>query len=208
MAAQDTTIDPKRDRLVITASSLGTVFEWYDFFVYGILGALIGRLFFPSDNPTAATLASLAVFGAGFGVRPLGAIVFGYLGDKIGRKYTFLITISLMGGATAAIGFLPTFESIGIWAAVGLLVLRCLQGLALGGEYGGAAIYVAEHAPKNKRGQYTSWIQASVAGGFLLAVIVVLLTRKSMPVEDFESWGWRVPSSSRCCCSPFRSTSA
>ncbi|NBU78897.1 MAG: MFS transporter [Sphingomonadaceae bacterium] len=193
MAGQDTTIDPKRDRLVITASSLGTVFEWYDFFVYGILGALIGRLFFPSDNPTAATLASLAVFGAGFGVRPLGAIVFGYLGDKIGRKYTFLITISLMGGATAAIGFLPTFESIGIWAAVGLLVLRCLQGLALGGEYGGAAIYVAEHAPKNKRGQYTSWIQASVAGGFLLAVLVVLLTRKSMPVEDFESWGWRVP---------------
>lgn len=193
MAGQDNTIDAKRDRLVITASSLGTVFEWYDFFVYGILGALIGKLFFPSDNPTAATLASLAVFGAGFGVRPLGAIVFGYLGDKIGRKYTFLITISLMGGATAAIGFLPTFESIGIWAAVGLLVLRCLQGLALGGEYGGAAIYVAEHAPKDKRGQYTSWIQASVAGGFLLAVVVVLLTRKSMPVEAFESWGWRVP---------------
>lgn len=186
-------IDAKRDRLVITASSLGTVFEWYDFFVYGILGALIGRLFFPSDNPTAATLASLAVFGAGFGVRPLGAIVFGYLGDKVGRKYTFLITISLMGGATAAIGFLPTYESIGIWAAAFLLILRCLQGLALGGEYGGAAIYVAEHAPKGKRGQYTSWIQASVAGGFLLAVIVVLATRTSMSTEAFESWGWRVP---------------
>ncbi len=193
MAGQDITIDAKRDRLVITASSLGTVFEWYDFFVYGILGALIGKLFFPSDNPTAATLASLAVFGAGFGVRPLGAIVFGYLGDKIGRKYTFLVTISLMGGATAAIGFLPTFADIGIWAAAGLLVLRCLQGLALGGEYGGAAIYVAEHAPKGKRGQYTSWIQASVAGGFLLAVIVVLVTRTSMSTEDFESWGWRVP---------------
>ncbi|MBK9003626.1 MAG: MHS family MFS transporter [Sphingomonadales bacterium] len=186
-------IDPKRDRLVITASSLGTVFEWYDFFVYGILGALIGKLFFPSDNPTAAMLASLAVFGAGFGVRPLGAIVFGYLGDRIGRKYTFLITISLMGGATAAIGFLPTFASIGVTAAVLLLILRCLQGLALGGEYGGAAIYVAEHAPKGKRGQYTSWIQASVAGGFLLAVTVVLLTRTSMTTETFEVWGWRVP---------------
>ena len=186
-------LDPKRDRLVITASSLGTIFEWYDFFVYGILAALIGRLFFPSDNPTAATLASLAVFGAGFGVRPLGAVVFGYLGDKIGRKYTFLITISLMGGATAAIGLLPTFETAGVTAAVMLLTLRCLQGLALGGEYGGAAIYVAEHAPKGKRGQYTSWIQASVAGGFLLAVITVLITRNSMTTEAFEDWGWRVP---------------
>lgn len=191
--AGDVVIDPKRDRLVITASSLGTVFEWYDFFVYGILGALIGKLFFPSDNPTAAMLASLAVFGAGFGVRPLGAIVFGYLGDRIGRKYTFLITISLMGGATAAIGFLPTFASIGVTAAVLLLILRCLQGLALGGEYGGAAIYVAEHAPKGKRGQYTSWIQASVAGGFLLAVTVVLATRTSMSPAAFEAWGWRVP---------------
>jgi MFS family permease len=191
--AAEEVIDPKRDRLVITASSLGTVFEWYDFFVYGILGALIGKLFFPSDNPTAAMLASLAVFGAGFGVRPLGAIVFGYLGDKIGRKYTFLVTISLMGGATAAIGFLPTFASIGVTAAVLLLILRCLQGLALGGEYGGAAIYVAEHAPKGKRGQYTSWIQASVAGGFLLAVTVVLVTRTSMSTEAFEAWGWRVP---------------
>ncbi len=186
-------IDPKRDRLVIVASSLGTIFEWYDFFAYGILGALIGKLFFPSDNPTAATLASLAVFGAGFGVRPLGAIIFGYLGDRIGRKYTFLVTISLMGVATAAIGFLPTFASAGVWAAGLLLLLRCLQGLALGGEYGGAAIYVAEHAPKGKRGQYTSWIQASVAGGFLLAVTVVLATRSSMSTEAFEAWGWRVP---------------
>ncbi len=191
--AEVTAIDPKRDRLVITASSLGTVFEWYDFFVYGILATLIGKLFFPSDNPTAATLLSLAVFGAGFGVRPLGAILFGYLGDKVGRKYTFLVTISLMGGATAAIGFLPTFESIGLTAAALLLALRCLQGLALGGEYGGAAIYVAEHAPANRRGQYTSWIQASVAGGFLLAVLVVLSTRLSMSTETFEAWGWRVP---------------
>lgn len=186
-------IDIKRDRLVITASSLGTIFEWYDFFVYGILATLIGKLFFPSDNPTAATLASLAIFGAGFGVRPLGAVIFGYLGDKIGRKYTFLVTISLMGGATAAIGFLPTFATAGVWAAGLLLLLRCLQGLALGGEYGGAAIYVAEHAPKGKRGQYTSWIQASVAGGFLLAVITVLTTRTVMTPDDFEAWGWRVP---------------
>ncbi len=189
----EATIDPKRDRLVITASSLGTVFEWYDFFVYGILAALIGKLFFPSDNAAAATLASLAVFGAGFAVRPVGAVVFGYLGDKIGRKYTFLITITLMGGATAAIGLLPTFAQAGLWAAGLLVFLRCLQGLALGGEYGGAAIYVAEHAPKGKRGQYTSWIQASVAGGFLLAVCVVLATRSMMSTEAFEAWGWRVP---------------
>jgi MFS family permease len=188
-----TGLDPKRDRLVITASSLGTVFEWYDFFVYGILAALIGKLFFPSDNPAAATLLSLAVFGAGFGVRPIGAVVFGYLGDKIGRKYTFLVTISLMGFATAAIGFLPTFATAGVFAAVMLLVLRCLQGLALGGEYGGAAIYVAEHAPAGKRGQYTSWIQASVAGGFLLAVLVVLSSRLAMSTESFEAWGWRIP---------------
>ncbi len=189
----ETAIDIKRDRLVITASSLGTIFEWYDFFVYGILAALIGKLFFPGDNPTAATLLSLAVFGAGFGVRPLGAILFGYLGDKIGRKYTFLVTISLMGFATAAIGFLPTFATAGLWAAGLLLTMRCLQGLALGGEYGGAAIYVAEHAPKGRRGEYTSWIQASVAGGFLLAVLVVLSSRLSMSTEAFEAWGWRVP---------------
>ena len=192
-AENEVTLDPKRDRLVITASSLGTVFEWYDFFVYGILAALIGKLFFPADNPTAATLASLAIFGAGFGVRPFGAILFGYFGDKIGRKYTFLVTITLMGVATAAIGLLPTFETAGVWAAGLLLLMRCLQGLALGGEYGGAAIYVAEHAPDGKRGQYTSWIQASVAGGFLLAVIVVLVTRESMSTEAFEAWGWRVP---------------
>lgn len=186
-------ITPQRDRLVIVASALGTVFEWYDFFVYGILAALLGRLFFPSDNVTAATLASLAAFGAGFGVRPVGAILFGYFGDKIGRKYTFLVTITLMGGATAAIGFLPTYASIGLWAPALLVFLRLLQGLALGGEYGGAAIYVAEHAPQNKRGQYTSWIQVSVAGGFLLSVIMVLGCRAVISPEDFDSWGWRVP---------------
>jgi MFS family permease len=191
--AADGVIDPKRDRLVIVASSLGTVFEWYDFFLYGILAALIGRLFFPSDNATAALLASLATFGAGFGVRPLGAMVFGHFGDLIGRKRTFLVTITLMGGATAAIGLLPTYAAAGVWAPVLLLVLRLLQGLALGGEYGGAAIYVAEHAPPAKRGQYTSWIQASVAGGFLLCLIVVIACRHSMSPAAFDEWGWRVP---------------
>jgi Sugar (and other) transporter len=191
--SDDLKIDPKRDRLVIVASSLGTVFEWYDFFLYGILATLLGKLFFPSDNATAATLASLAAFGAGFGVRPLGALVFGWFGDIIGRKYTFLVTITLMGGATAAIGFLPTYASAGIWAPILLVGLRLLQGLALGGEYGGAAIYVAEHAPRNKRGQYTSFIQMSVAGGFLLCVVVVLGCRNSMSVEAFEAWGWRIP---------------
>jgi MFS family permease len=186
-------VDPKRDRLVITASALGTVFEWYDFFLYGILAALLGRLFFPADNPTAATLASLAAFGAGFGVRPLGALLFGWFGDRVGRKYTFLITITLMGGATAAIGFLPTYASAGLWAPALLVLLRLLQGLALGGEYGGAAIYVAEHAPPGKRGQYTSWIQVSVVGGFLLCLVMVLLCRHSMTTEQFEAWGWRVP---------------
>jgi MFS family permease len=186
-------IDPKRDRLVITASALGTVFEWYDFFLYGILAALLGKLFFPADNPTAATLASLAAFGAGFGVRPLGALLFGWFGDRIGRKYTFLITITLMGGATAAIGFLPTFATAGLWAPVLLVLLRLLQGLALGGEYGGAAIYVGEHAPPHKRGQYTSWIQVSVVGGFLLCLIMVLACRHALTPEQFEAWGWRIP---------------
>ena len=194
VAATTTTEPTPADiRLVIGASALGTVFEWYDFFVYGILAALLGSLFFPSDNPTAATLASLATFGAGFGVRPLGAILFGYFGDKIGRKYTFLVTITLMGAATALIGVLPTYAAAGIAAPALLVLLRLLQGLALGGEYGGAAIYVAEHAPPGKRGQYTSWIQVSVVGGFLLAVVTVLLCRTSMTPEAFNAWGWRIP---------------
>ena len=186
-------LGPQRDRLVITASSLGTAFEWYDFFVYGILAALLGKLFFPADNPTAATLASLAAFGAGFGVRPLGALLFGWFGDIVGRKYTFLVTITLMGLATALIGFLPTYASAGIWAPALLVTLRLVQGLALGGEYGGAAIYVGEHAPERKRGQYTSWIQISVVFGFLLAVIVVLACRHALTRADFEAWGWRLP---------------
>ena len=145
-----------RDRLVIVASSLGTVFEWYDFFVYGTLAALLGRLFFPTSNPTAGLLLSLATFGAGFGVRPLGALLFGVLGDRVGRKYTFLATISLMGLSTAAVGLLPDFAHAGLWAPGMLVALRLVQGLALGGEYGGAAIYVAEHAPPHRRGFYTS----------------------------------------------------
>lgn len=191
--AANAPIDIRRDRKVILASSLGTVFEWYDFFLYGILAALIGKLFFPIDNPTAALLASLATFGAGFAVRPLGAMVFGHFGDVIGRKRTFLVTITLMGGATAAIGLLPTYAMAGIWAPIILVLLRLLQGLALGGEYGGAAIYVGEHAPPHRRGEYTSWIQISVVGGFLLCLIVVLATRGLMSDADFEAWGWRIP---------------
>jgi MFS family permease len=193
IATDTPVVNPKRDRLVITASALGTVFEWYDFFLYGILATLLGRLFFPADNPTAATLASLAAFGAGFGVRPLGALLFGWFGDKIGRKYTFLVTITLMGGATAAIGLLPTYAAAGLLAPALLVALRLLQGLALGGEYGGAAIYVAEHAPPGKRGQYTSWIQVSVVGGFLLCLMVVLACRWAMTPEQFDAWGWRLP---------------
>ncbi len=186
-------LHPQRDRLIIVASSLGTVFEWYDFFVYGTLAALLGRLFFPSDNPTAGLLLSLATFGAGFGVRPIGAIVFGILGDRIGRKHTFLATITLMGLATALVGFLPTFGTAGIWAPVMLVGLRLLQGLALGGEYGGAAIYVAENAPRTRRGFYTSFIQASVVGGFILSLVVVLGATALVGKANFAAWGWRIP---------------
>jgi MFS family permease len=186
-------IDPKRDRLVIAASSLGTVFEWYDFFIYGTLAAVIGRHFFPAGNEVAQFLLALASFAVGFGFRPLGAIVFGYLGDRLGRKYTFLVTITLMGFATAAVGLVPSFAAIGIAAPIILITLRILQGLALGGEYGGAAIYVAEHAPRNRRGFYTGFIQASVAGGFLLSLIVVLATKAAVGEQAWGEWGWRIP---------------
>ncbi|KPF62629.1 MFS transporter [alpha proteobacterium AAP81b] len=186
-------IDPKRDRLVIVASSLGTVFEWYDFFLYGILASLLGKLFFTTGNPTSELLFSLFAFAIGFVFRPLGAVLFGYFGDRIGRKYTFLVTISLMGGATAAIGMLPTAADIGIAAPILMLLLRTIQGLALGGEYGGAAIYVAEHAPPGKRGLHTSWIQVSVPAGFLLCLAVVLAARGAMSEADFNAWGWRLP---------------
>ncbi|EMD83054.1 MFS transporter [Pacificimonas flava] len=183
----------QRDRLVITASALGTVFEWYDFFVYGTLAALLGRLFFQVDSPTLGFLLSLLTFAAGFLVRPLGALIFGYLGDRIGRKYTFLITITLMGLATAAVGVMPTYAAIGLWAPLVLILLRLVQGLALGGEYGGAAIYVAEHAPTERRGFYTGFIQVSVTGGFLLALAVVIGTTSLMGEAAFNAWGWRIP---------------
>ncbi len=183
----------KEIRLVIAASSAGTVFEWYDFFIYGTLAALIGAAFFPSDNETLELLLVWAGFAVGFGFRPLGAILFGFLGDKLGRKYTFLVTVTLMGIATAGVGLIPGAASIGIAAPLIVIGLRILQGLALGGEYGGAAIYVAEHAPPEKRGFYTSFIQASVVGGFVLSILVVLLCRALIPEDEFAEWGWRVP---------------
>ena len=183
----------KEIRLVIAASSAGTVFEWYDFFIYGTLASLIGAAFFPSGNETLQILLVWAGFAVGFGFRPLGAILFGYLGDRLGRKYTFLVTVTLMGVATAGVGLIPTAATIGIAAPIIVLLFRILQGLALGGEYGGAAIYVAEHAPPEKRGFYTSFIQASVVGGFALSIVVVLACRALIPPEDFAIWGWRVP---------------
>ncbi len=183
----------KEIRLVIAASSAGTVFEWYDFFIYGTLAGLIGAAFFPSGNETLQLLLVWAGFAVGFGFRPLGAILVGYLGDRLGRKYTFLVTVTLMGVATAGVGLVPTAASIGIAAPFIVLFLRILQGLALGGEYGGAAIYVAEHAPPEKRGFYTSFIQASVVGGFVLSIGVVIACRALIPAEDFAAWGWRIP---------------
>ena len=180
-------------RLVIAASSVGTIFEWYDFFIYGTLAALIGKAFFPSGNETLELLLVWAGFAVGFGFRPLGAILFGFLGDRLGRKYTFLVTVTLMGIATAGVGLTPSAASIGVAAPVIVIGLRILQGLALGGEYGGAAVYVAEHAPPEKRGFYTSFIQASVVGGFVLSIIVVSLCRAFIPEDDFAAWGWRVP---------------
>lgn len=183
----------KEIRLVIAASSAGTIFEWYDFFIYGTLAGLIGAAFFPSGNETLQLLLVWAGFAVGFGFRPLGAILFGYLGDRLGRKYTFLITVTLMGIATAGVGMIPGAASIGVAAPIIVVGFRILQGLALGGEYGGAAIYVAEHAPPEKRGFYTSFIQASVVGGFVLSIAVVLTCRLLIPEDDFAAWGWRVP---------------
>ena len=180
-------------KLVIAASSAGTIFEWYDFFIYGTLAGLIGAAFFPSDNATLQVLLVWAGFAVGFGFRPLGAVLFGFLGDRLGRKYTFLVTVTLMGIATAGVGLIPEAATIGIAAPIIVIGLRILQGLALGGEYGGAAIYVAEHAPPEKRGFYTSFIQASVVGGFVLSIAVVLTCRALIPPEEFAAWGWRVP---------------
>ena len=180
-------------RRVITASSVGTLFEWYDFYLYGSLAVFFGKKFFPAGNDTAQLLASLATFGAGFGVRPLGAVVFGYLGDLIGRKYTFLVTMATMGLSTALVGLLPTYESWGLGATALLVSLRLLQGLALGGEYGGAATYVAEHVPDARRGFYTSFIQTTATAGFFISMLVIGACRTFLGEQTFGDYGWRIP---------------
>ena len=178
---------------VISASSMGTMIEWYDFYIFGSLAVVISTKFFPSDNPTAAFLSTLATFAAGFVVRPFGALFFGRLGDLIGRKYTFMVTLLLMGGATFLIGCIPSYETIGFMAPLLVLILRLLQGLALGGEYGGAATYVAEHAPVEQRGYWTSWIQTTATVGLFISLMVILATRNILTPEQFDEWGWRVP---------------
>jgi MFS family permease len=183
----------KEIRLVIGASSAGTIFEWYDFFIYGTLAYILKDAFYATENETLGLLLVWSTFAVGFAFRPLGAVLFGFLGDRLGRKYTFLVTVTLMGIATAGVGLIPTVQTIGIGAPIIVICLRVIQGLALGGEYGGAAIYVAEHAPPEKRGFYTSFIQASVAGGFVLSIIVVLACRALIPADAFAAWGWRVP---------------
>jgi MFS family permease len=183
----------REERKVIFASSLGTVFEWYDFYLYGALAAIIAKQFFSGLDPTSAYIFALLAFAAGFLVRPFGAIFFGRLGDMIGRKYTFLVTILIMGASTFVVGLLPSYAAIGMAAPVILIALRMLQGLALGGEYGGAATYVAEHSPQGKRGAYTSWIQTTATLGLFLSLLVVLGVRNGMGEKDFADWGWRVP---------------
>ncbi|GAB3308810.1 MFS transporter [Hymenobacter humi] len=178
---------------VITASSVGTVIEWYDFYIFGSLTPIISTLFFPKTNPVAALLSTLALFATGFVVRPFGAIVFGRLGDMIGRKYTFLLTLLLMGGSTFAIGLVPTYASIGLAAPFILLILRLVQGLALGGEYGGATTYVAEHSPDKQRGYYTSFIQTTATVGLFVSIAVIIGTRKIVGEDVFKEWGWRIP---------------
>ena len=180
-------------RRVIVASSLGTIFEWYDFYLYGSLAAVISRQFFSGVNPTAGFIFALLAFAAGFAVRPFGALVFGRLGDLVGRKHTFLVTIVLMGCSTFVVGILPSYATIGIAAPITLVILRLLQGLALGGEYGGAATYVAEHAPAGKRGAYTSWIQTTATLGLFLSLVVILSCRVLLGNQAFEAWGWRIP---------------
>ena len=190
---------PTSIRSVILASSVGTLIEWYDFYIFGSLATVIANQFFPKTNPTAALLATLATFAAGFIVRPFGALVFGRLGDLIGRKYTFLLTLIIMGGSTFAIGLIPSYERIGVVAPIIVLLLRLLQGLALGGEYGGAATYVAEHAPADRRGYFTSWIQTTATLGLFLSLGIILITRHSLDADraksiaEFNDWGWRIP---------------
>lgn len=183
----------QNEKLVIAASSLGTVFEWYDFYLYGLLATIISAQFFSGVNDTTAFIFALAAFAAGFAVRPFGALVFGRVGDIVGRKYTFLVTMGLMGLSTFVVGLLPSYASIGVAAPILLVVMRLIQGLALGGEYGGAATYVAEHAPNHKRGLYTSWIQTTATAGLFAALLVVIGTRTVMGEDAFKEWGWRIP---------------
>jgi MFS family permease len=178
---------------VVIASSAGTAFEWYDFFIFGSLAPVISKVFFSGLDPTPALIAALALFAAGFAFRPLGALIFGVVGDRLGRKGAFLITVSLMGAATFLIGFLPTYAQAGSLGPALLILLRILQGIALGGEYGGAAIYVAEHAPNDKRGSATGWIQSSASFGLLAALLVIVATRTSLGEDAFGTWGWRIP---------------
>lgn len=178
---------------IIAASTVGTLIEWYDFFIFGSLASIISTQFFPKENATASFLATLATFAAGFVVRPFGALFFGRIGDMIGRKYTFMVTLILMGGATFAIGLVPTYETIGFFAPLTVLILRLLQGLAIGGEYGGAAIYVAEHSPVEKRGFWTSWIQTTAASALVISLGVILITKSNMQAATWEAWGWRIP---------------
>ncbi len=185
--------EPQNLKLVVAASAAGTVFEWYDFFIFGLLASVMGQHFFTGSPPAAQFIFALLTFGVGFAARPLGALVFGAIGDTKGRKGAFLVTIVLMGASTFAVGLLPDFDQIGIWAPILLVALRIAQGFALGGEYGGAVIYVAEHSPAHRRGWNTSWVQTSAAGGLLLALCVVLFTRMALGEEAFQEWGWRLP---------------
>ncbi len=178
---------------VIGASSAGTMIEWYDFYIFGSLAPIMSGLFFPKENPTAGLLSTLAIFATGFAVRPFGAIFFGRIGDVVGRKYAFLVTLLIMGGATTAIGLLPTYETIGLWAPFFLVVLRLTQGLALGGEYGGAATYIAEHSPDDQRGFYTSFIQTTATLGLFVSLGVILSVRSTLGEDAFREWGWRIP---------------
>jgi len=193
MTDQTTQEEGASMRTVVAASSAGTAFEWYDFFIFGSLAQVISKTFFTGLPETAGYIAALALFGVGFAFRPLGALVFGKIGDQAGRKGAFLATVLLMGGATFAIAFLPTYAQAGIISPILLIILRCLQGFALGGEYGGAAIYVAEHSPSNKRGWSTSWVQTSAAFGLFGALLVIMATRAVVGVEAFDAWGWRIP---------------
>ena len=186
-------LSPQNIWQVILASSAGTLIEWYDFYIFGSLSAIIAEKFFPPSNPQLAYIATLATFAVGFIVRPFGAIVFGRLGDMVGRKYTFLLTLLIMGGSTFAIGLIPSYHTIGVLAPILVLLLRLLQGLALGGEYGGAATYVAEHSPDHRRGYYTSFIQTTATLGLFVSLGVILLTRMVMTPDDFNTYGWRIP---------------